>query len=103
MFNLTLNSNFESLIIVLDQLRFLWSHQFITILFDTKNTIFENINKTNFKDFVKGFFDKTINKKLNLLDAPEAASIYKICSFYRELLLFLNEPRIEILSGIELE
>ena len=105
MFVIKTNRNFDSLIIVLDQLRFLWSHQFISILFDTKSThTFDAIDKTDFKNFIKSFFDKTLlNKKINNFDAPESASIYRICSFYRQLLLFLNEPRIEILSALSIE
>ncbi len=88
---------------MLDQLRFLWSHQFISILFDTKSTVFESVDKTDFKNFIKNFFDKTLNKKINNFDSNESASIYRICSFYRQLLLFLNEPRIEILSALSIE
>lgn len=91
------------MIIVLDQLRFLWSHQFISILFDTKNVISENADKTDFKNFIKNFFDKTLNKKINNFDSIESGSIYRICSFYRQILLFLNEPRIEILSALSIE
>lgn len=60
-------------------------------------------NKTNFKLAIRAVFDKiTVNKQQNLLNSPEAQSVYRVCSFYRQLLLILNEPRIEILSGISL-
>ena len=105
--------NFEIIMSVMDQLRFLWSHQFISILFDSKNVIFQNnINYTtsnssgnvNFKEFVKGFFDKTLNtRQNNLIDSSESSSIFRICSFYRQLLLFFSEPRIEILSALSIE
>lgn len=88
----------------LDQLKLLWSHGFISILFDVKSAISEATptNKNNFKLVIRGVFDKIIanNKQHSLLNSPEAQSVYRICSFYRQLLLVLNEPRIEILSGI---
>ena len=89
------------LIKTLDQLKLLWSHKFISILFDAKAPVPDiAANKTNFKLAIKGVFDKLVNnKQLNLLNSPEAQSVYRICSFYRQLLLILNEPRIEILSG----
>lgn len=104
-------SNIEVLIKTLDQLKLLWSHKFISILFDVKAPISGAdivssmaavgvTNKTNFKMTIKGVFDKLVNSKQpNLLNSTEAQSVYRICSFYRQLLLILNEPRIEILSG----
>lgn len=88
------------LIRTLDQLKLLWSHKFISILFDAKAPVPEVTNKTNFKLAIRGVFDKLVNnKQLNWLNSTEAQSIYRVCSFYRQLLLVLNEPRIEILSG----
>lgn len=86
---------------VLEQLKFLWSHKLISILFDVKYQINEEnvANKNNFKLFIKGFFDKIVNKQSNLLNSPESMSVYRICSFYRQFLFLINEPRIEILSG----
>lgn len=94
-------NNSETLIKVLDQLKLLWSHRFISMLFDSKCTVAETTNKTNIKLVIRGFFDKLANKQSNLINSPEAQSVYRICSFYRQLLLILNEPRIEILSGID--
>lgn len=93
-------TNYEILTHVLDQLKFLWSHKFISILFDVKYQVEESPNKTNFKVFIREFFDKIVNKQSNLLNSPESMSVYRICSFYRQFLLLIHEPRIEILSGI---
>jgi len=100
----TLFTNYENLIDVLNQLRFLWSHQFISILFDNKNQICEAITKSNFKDFMKQFFEQTLslNRQVNSI-LNENHSIYGICSFYRQLLMFFSEPRIEILSALSVE
>lgn len=57
------------------------------------------INANNFKYYVKNFFDKAVNKKSNFLNSPEAVSVYRVCSFYRQFLFLINEPKIEILSG----
>jgi ubiquitin-protein ligase E3 B len=97
-------TNYEIMIDVLNQLRFLWSHQFISILFDNKNQICEAITKSNFKDFMKQFFEQTLslNRQVNAI-LNEKHSIYGICSFYRQLLMFFSEPRIEILSALSVE
>lgn len=86
----------------MDQLRLLWSHQLISVLFDLKYCVNEEnlVNENNFKFFVKNFFDKAIKKKSNFLNTPEAVSVYRVCSFYRQFLFLINEPKIEILSGI---
>ena len=84
---------------IFEQLKFLWNHQFITILFDSTSPHVENVTKANFKGFVKGMFDKALKKEVNQLNSQESSSIFKICTFYRKLLFLFSEPRIEILSG----
>ena len=89
---------------VYEQLKFLWSHRFISLLFDSKNLIVDNVTPANFKDLVKNKFERLIKnhskQSINqLLNQPEAQSIYRVCTFYRRLLQILSEPRMEILSG----
>ncbi|CAF0883062.1 unnamed protein product [Brachionus calyciflorus] len=98
-------TNYEIFNKVLDQLKFLWSHRLITILFDFKYTINEeNLNnKNNFKIYLKNFFDKVIDKQSNLINSSQSVSVYRICSFYRQFLFLINEPRIEILSALSIE
>ena len=95
--NLT-NSN--CLLELLEQLRFLWSHEFILLLFDSK-TKTENVSKTNVKDYIRNIFDKTMKKPSILLNTNE--SVYRICSFYRKILILITEPKIEILSALSIE
>ena len=138
-----MNRNYDVVMRATHQLRFFWSHQFISILFDSKSTsliCFEGSSSStppsaaissitatsllntvtgsgsaglggstsgpnvalaglHFKEFIRGFFDKTMTRKSDLLNSPDSLAIYRVCSFFRHLLLFFHEPRIEIQSG----
>jgi hypothetical protein len=97
--------NNELFISVLEQLRFLWSHQFISVLCSFNLPVTEQVtsyNKDSLKSTVKFFFEKITSKQENLLNQQEAVIIYKISSFYRQILMLMNEPKIDILSGFKL-
>jgi ubiquitin-protein ligase E3 B len=114
----------EGLIELLDQLRFLWSHKFIHLLFNDSikmngpsSTLTpvqqSNSSSSNFKTIIKNMFDKTIlmnmnsnrntNDLLALLNHQSNSTVYRICSFYRKILSLISEPRIEILSALSYE
>jgi ubiquitin-protein ligase E3 B len=97
---------------LLGQLRFLWSHKFIMLLFfDSKITstadVHITLTKANFKDYLKNIFEKTTfsssqNQK-HLLNGKESLTVYRICSFYKKILVLFSEPKIEILSALSFE
>lgn len=111
----------DSLGDLLTQLRFLWSHKFIILLFNdsiTKSQLDSSVSSqlnqqsNNFKSIIKNMFDKTIslnssnkntNDLLQLLNHQSNAAVYRICSFYKKILTLLTEPRIEILSSLSYE
>ena len=86
---LKINTNLKNsncLLELLEQLRFLWSHEFILLFFDSK-TKPENVSKTNVKGYISNKFDKTMKKKSILFNKNE--SVYRICSFYRKILILI--------------
>jgi len=111
----------EGLVELLDQLRFLWSHKFIHLLFNDYSIKMNSPSSsapvhhqptTNFKTIIKNMFDKTIlnmnsnrntNDLLALLNHQSNSTVYRICSFYRKILSLITEPRIEILSALSYE
>ncbi len=102
---------------MLSQLRFLWSHRLILLLFldsaidnDDDTTLPSNNDKkhtANLKAYLQAFFARStgLNKaSLNqVLVSRSSMDVYRICSFYRKILLLFTEPRIEILSALSFE
>lgn len=109
-------NNFDVLINVLQQLRFIWSHQLIHSLCSqsltshtstsppssSATTAISAIQSSSLvakSSTVKALFERILTKPGSLLNQTENGVVYKICSFYKQVLILMNEPRIEILSG----
>ena len=96
---------------LLGQLRFLWSHKFIMLLFlDSKAVTGVDtaavLTKANFKSYLRGIFDKTTfssQPQKQLLSCRESVTVYRICTFYKKILVLISEPKIEILSALSFE
>jgi hypothetical protein len=73
----------EALMNILQQLKFLWSHQFITLLFDSTNVIAENVTKANFKHFIINIFDVSVKKSKDIINDKGSKPVFRISSFYR--------------------
>ena len=95
---------------LLEQLRFLWSQKFILLLFfenpinditneETTTTIKKEIN---LKNLMNALFDKSssLQQKQQL---SVSQTVFRICSFYKKILVLMSEPKIEILCSLSFE
>jgi hypothetical protein len=100
---------------MLGQLRFLWSHRFILLLFfdsaserQTASTGDKPHQQAgNLKAYLQAFFARSTGQQKagvsQVLASRGSMSVYRICSFYRKVLVVFTEPRIEILSALSFE
>lgn len=60
------------------------------------------MSKANLKSYLKSFFDKS-NQQRQFLGSRVSIGVYRVCSFYKKILVLFTEPKIEILSALSFE
>lgn len=96
---------------LLEQLRFLWSHKFILLLFfESPDTLLQISaaneqqakKELNLKSLMRSLFDKSssLQQKQQL---NTSHIVFRICSFYKKILVLMSEPKIEILCSLSFE
>ena len=61
------------------------------------------MTKANLKSYLKTFFDKSFNQPKQFLGSQVSIGVYRVCSFYKKILVLFTEPKIEILAALSFE